>query len=459
MAIPEKDLSTDTPSASRPQLTLWKATALGFAAMQVGPCLAAVPTLLQQFGGPGSWISALLTLAVAVMIARAITTFARRYVVEGSLVSYAKIAFGPTGEHIVGVSLILGYFGLVSSLVNDEIYYLTSILQELGFAQSASFGWQCMLAIVASLFTAFFAYRGPDLSARVSGLLAAISLPIVVAITVVAFIRMPQGFALQFEPAELDFDGIIKGAIWGLSIYVGFDGLTSVASDTENPRKYVPAILTAVLIFFGVTCSLGSILQFSVLAPAMDDILAGQTAISVLADAAGMGDYVFLVDLTLCAAGVASSIAFFNFGARIVSLSAQDGMLPAILGRVDPKTHAPRPAIALVCGVGALVPILIRISGSVSPIDAITTLGSIMLYFWLLPYWLICLGAVVILRRTAGSMRPEMILPTLGGAALIGVVAQSVVNDWRMPAIALAILLAILALLKLHDMRVRPLSA
>lgn len=439
-------------SAITAKLSPLKAVALGFAAMQVGPCLAAVPTLLQQFGGAGSWVSALLTLCVALMIARAITTFASRYVVEGSLISYAEIAFGKFGEHVVAVSLMLGYLGVIASLVNDELYYLTSFLGGLGFTVSSTFAGQCALSSTAAGFTAFFAYKGPDLSAKVSGVLAAISLPTVIFIMARAFARHHDGFFQQFDIPAYDFNGIIRGAIWGLAIYVGFDGLTSVASDTRDPKKYVPAILTLILIFFGVVLSLGSIFQYTLLLPHMQEILAGRTAISVFTEEAGLQKYATTLDFILCSASVASAIAFFNFGARIVSTSAQDGMLPSVLGKIDQKTHAPQPAILLVGLVGGLVPILLRLGGSVTPIEAITTLGSIILYFWLLPYCIICAGAVVLLWRMDKVGKTELIMPALGVVSLIVVVARGVQNDWVMPAIAVGTLSAILIMIKFYSL-------
>jgi len=440
------------PAASTAKLSPIKAVALGFAAMQVGPCLAAVPTLLQQFGGPGSWISALLTLFIALMIARSITSFASRYVVEGSLISYAKMAFGKFGEHMVAVSLMLGYLGLIASIVNDELYYLTSILHGFGLIGASTFFWQCVLALAASGCTAFFAYKGPDLSAKVSGALAVISLPTVIGIVALAFVRHHESFSRQFDVAHYDIDGIVQGAIWGLAIYVGFDGLTSVASDTQNPKKYVPVILTSILLFFGAAMALGSIFQYSLLAPHMREILGGRTAISVFTEEAGLQDYAIVLDFILCSASVASAIAFFNFGARIVSTSAQDGMLPRILGRIDPQTHAARPAILLVGIVGGMVPILLRLGGSVTPIEAITTLGSIILYFWLLPYWIVCAGALVLLWRIEKPARTEFVMPALGVVSLAVAVARGTQNDWTMPAIALAILAAMLALIKCYSL-------
>ena len=446
-------ISTDDAATSG-ALSPLKAVALGFAAMQVGPCLASVPTLLLQFGGAGSWISALMTLGVALLIGRAITTFASRYVVSGSLVSYAEIAFGSRGQRMVGISLMLGYLGVIAMIVNDEIYYLTSLLSETGFPQATSLSWQCALSIVASGFSAFFAYRGPDLSARVAGFLALISLPVIMVVMLLAFSNHSSGFFDQFNASRFDAGGILAGAVWGMAIYVGFDGLTSVASDTVNPRKNVPRILTYTLLLCGVTWSLGSLLQYSVLAPHMAEILAGRTAISVLAAQAGMPGFTVEFDIVVGASVVASTIAFFNFAARIVATAAQDSMLPASLGVIDPESHAPRRAILLVGLIGAVVPMLIRLGGAQSPIEAITTLASIVINFWLLPYFLICVGAIVILRRQSTAGFAHFAPPSAGAILLILIVAQSFIvreGRWEMPVIAATILGAAMALLKLAD--------
>lgn len=453
-------------TASSGTLSPLKAVALGFAAMQVGPCLASVPTLLLQFGGAGSWISALMTLGVALMIGRAITTFASRYVVSGSLVSYAEIAFGDWGQRVVGISLMLGYLGVIAMIVNDEIYYLTSLLSETGFPQATSLPWQCALSLAASGFSAFFAYRGPDLSARVAGLLALISLPVIIVVMLLAFSNHSAGFFDQFNASKFDAGGILAGAVWGMAIYVGFDGLTSVASDTVNPRKNVPRILTYTLLLCGVTWSLGSLLQYSVLAPHMNDILAGRTAISVLAAQAGLPNLTVEFDAIVGASVVASTIAFFNFAARIVATAAQDSILPASLGIIDPESHAPRRAILLVGLIGAIVPILIRLGGAERPIEAITTLASIVINFWLLPYFLICIGAIVILHRESVASFAHYAPPSAGALLLIFVVAQSFIareGKWEMPVIAATILALALGLLKLadrtrqsQDLRMRP---
>lgn len=451
------DAHTDTanPNGTLPPL---KAVALGFAAMQVGPCLASVPTLLQQFGGPGSWISALLTLSVALLIAWSIATFARRYVVSGSLVSYAEIAFGEAGQHLVGVALMLGYLGVIAMIVNDEIYYLTSFLVETGFTSAPHFLWQCGLAVAAATVSAYFAYRGPDLSAKVAGVLALISLPVIVTVMTIAFSKNSAGFFDQFDTRRYDVHGIIAGAIWGMAIYVGFDGLTSVASDTQNPRKNVPAILLSILVLCGVTWSLGSLFQYPVLAPHMKEIIGGRTAISVIASQAGLSHYTTAFDIIVGASVIASTIAFFNFAARIVATAARDGMLPRGLGHIDPESHAPRPAIVLVGIIGALVPILVRVSGAVNPIGAITTLAGIVLYFWLIPYFLICVGAIVILRREGRGRLLSVLWSGMGAMALLSIVGQSVfrsADGWVKPAIATAILMVALVLIHFCGRHVR----
>jgi len=181
-----------------------------------------------------------------------------------------------------------------------------------------------------------------------------------------------------------------------------------------------------------------------------------------MASQAGMSAYTTYFDTIVGASVIASTIAFFNFAARIVATGAQDGMLPRMLGHIDPESHAPRPAIGLVGLVGALIPILIRMGGAANPIEAITTLSSIVLYFWLVPYFLMCIGAILILRAHGEGSARAIAIPAMGAIAIALVIAQSVFGtpgQWVKPAIAAGILMLALLFIRLFGRHVRSADA
>ncbi|CAD7341002.1 hypothetical protein FIM10_16805 [Sphingomonadales bacterium 56] len=104
--------------------------------------------------------------------------------------------------------------------------------------------------------------------------------------------------------------------------------------------------------------------------------------------------------------------------------------------------------------IGAIVPMLIRLSGAESPIKAITMLASMVINFWLLPYFLISLGAILILRRDSATSFAHLVAPAAGALLLLFVVAQSFIarkGQWEMPVIAAIILSTALGLLRLAD--------
>src|SRR5688572_12027144 len=55
--------------------------------------LASVPALVQVTAGNGSWLGALIAAVATSLVGLAIITFARRYVVTGSLYSYVSQVF------------------------------------------------------------------------------------------------------------------------------------------------------------------------------------------------------------------------------------------------------------------------------------------------------------------------------------------------------------------------------
>src|SRR5271168_2958642 len=73
----------------RSHLPLWKVAALGLAYMLIGPSMAMSAGALIAFSAQAAWLSNLLSVIVLAFLSVVISAYARRYVVTGSLVSYA----------------------------------------------------------------------------------------------------------------------------------------------------------------------------------------------------------------------------------------------------------------------------------------------------------------------------------------------------------------------------------
>ena len=148
-------------------------------------------------------------------------------------------------------------------------------------------------------------------------------------------------------------------------------------------------------------------------------VLASYVPAVGLASVPGLGSRVAsATDLALAVATFAGLIGFINYGSRFVATLAMDGLLPARTGRIHPRHQSPAAAVVTICtfGLGAiLVLVALNPDNVVGVYNAVATL---IVYVWVIPYLLICAGAVRLLARE-GRLDPMTVIgATLGAAAM-----------------------------------------
>ena len=155
--------------------------------------------------------------------------------------------------------------------------------------------------------------------------------------------------------------GLIGGLLICMWNYMGWDNASTIATEVKRPQKTYPrAMLVAVMVV-----SLTYVLPFA--AMWLTGVPAAAFETGSWADIAGMmgglvgGPLVargFRVALVL--GGMMSAFGMFN--ALVMSYSrlplamAQDGLLPSVFGKLQPKTRAPWVAITVSGGLLGAVP-------------------------------------------------------------------------------------------------------
>ena len=72
------------------------------------------------------------------LLALVISAYARRYVVTGSLVSYAYEALGARARLFVAACMMLGYLALTATLILCVVVFTSSAFLDLGVQSAAS---------------------------------------------------------------------------------------------------------------------------------------------------------------------------------------------------------------------------------------------------------------------------------------------------------------------------------
>jgi amino acid transporter len=142
--------------------------------------------------------------------------------------------------------------------------------------------------------------------------------------------------------------GLLGGTLVAMWNYMGWDNASTIARGVERPERTYPRAMFASVVLVALTYLL------PVLAVSLTGLPSSAFETGSWADVAGLvgGDW---LRVALVLGGMVSGFGIFN--ALVMSYSrlplamAQDGMLPRVFAKVNPKTKAPWVAI-LACAAG-----------------------------------------------------------------------------------------------------------
>ena len=234
------------------------------------------------------------------------------------------------------------WLSLVASIFDMAIYptlFVAYLTRMFPWFQEANRGWWVALAVVIAC--ALLNIAGVKVVSLTSlWLFFALSAPFV-AIVVLAPFKLGALANAVTKPTTSSVD-ILGGLLICMWNYMGWDNASTIASEVERPQRTYPrAMLVAVAIV-----ALSYVLPFA--AMWMTGLKATAWETGSWADIAGLlGGPLLRVGVVL--GGIISAFGMFN--ALVMSYSrlplamAQDGMLPAIFGKLHPKSRAPWVAI------------------------------------------------------------------------------------------------------------------
>ena len=234
------------------------------------------------------------------------------------------------------------WLSLVASIFDMAIYptlFVAYLTRMFPWFQEANRGWWVALAVVIAC--ALLNIAGVKVVSLTSlWLFFALSAPFV-AIVVLAPFKLGALANAVTKPTTSSVD-ILGGLLICMWNYMGWDNASTIATEVERPQRTYPrAMLVAVAIV-----ALSYVLPFA--AMWMTGLKATAWETGSWADVAGLlGGPLLRVGVVL--GGIISAFGMFN--ALVMSYSrlplamAQDGMLPAIFGKLHPKSRAPWVAI------------------------------------------------------------------------------------------------------------------
>jgi len=356
------ETSSSTASSSAPRLrrtlTLWDLIFYGIVLIQP---IAPVPLYgVAQKLSDGHFVTIIL-LALFAMLITAVSygRMGTLYPTAGSAYTYVGKGLNPHLGFLAGWAMILDY--LLQPLINTV--WISTALHERYVQQVPFVVWALLIAGIMTVLNLI----GVKASANANKVLLGIMSVVVVAFVVLAlkYLYGGQGwaglFSLQplYNPKTFDSHKILTATSFAALTYIGFDGVTTLAEDVENPKRNVLLAVVLTCIFAGVCSGFEAYLGARVW-PDWQSFPNLETAFMDICSRVG-GKVLFnSMGFILIVAAFGSGLTGTLGAARLLFGMGRDNVLPKkFFGKLKPGTSTPTNNILLIGGIAFVGAVLL----------------------------------------------------------------------------------------------------
>lgn len=424
-SVEQSIMDTDEPDTKlRKNLGTWDLIVFGVSVVIGAGIFTIAAQVAGDVAGPSVTLSFVIAAIACALAALCYAEFASTVPVAGSAYTYSYATFGEFLAWVIGWDLILEFSIAAAAVAKGWSGYLQEVLTIAGLPVSTSlalgplqFDWGAILLVgvlVAVLVT------GTKLSARVSLVITAIKVSVVVFIIVagIAYIR-PGNYTPFIPPAQSTTEsgpaleqsllslilggqsstygvfGLLAGASLVFFAFIGFDIVATTAEETRDPQRNAPrgilgsvAITTA--LYVGVALVVTGMAGYTQLRTGPDgesSTLATAFAINGIGWAATLVSVGALIGLT-------TVVMVLLLGqTRVLFAMSRDGLLPRALAKTDARRGTPVRTTLVVGGV-------VMVAAGFFPFTRLAEMVNVGTLF---AFSLVALG-VIVLRRT----RPDL---------------------------------------------------
>jgi putrescine importer len=341
----------------RRTLTLWDLIFYGIVLIQP---IAPVPLYgIAQKLSDGHFVTIILIVLFGMLItAVSYGRMGALYPTAGSAYTYVGKGLNPHLGFLAGWAMILDY--LLQPLINTV--WISTALHE-RYVQQVPFAvWALLIAGIMTVLNLI----GVKASANANKVLLGIMSVVVVAFVALAlkYLYGGQGwaglFSLQplYDPKTFDAHKILKASSFAALTYIGFDGVTTLAEDVENPKRNVLLAVVLTCIFAGACSGVEAYLGARVW-PDWRSFPNFETAFMDICSRVGGKVLFHGMGAILIVAAFGSGLTGTLGAARLLFGMGRDNVLPKrFFGQLKPGTSTPANNILLIGGmafVGAIV--------------------------------------------------------------------------------------------------------
>lgn len=343
--------SSGEPVRLKRTLTLWDLVFYGIVLIQPTAPMGIFGVVSQEARGHVV-TTILIGMAAMLLTARSYGHMARAYPSAGSAFTYVGQELHPGLGYATGWSMVMDY------VLNPMI--CTIWCSKAAMNMLSGVPYPVWVVFFAALFTGLN-LRGVKASARTNEILG-VALCVVVLLFLGAAVRYLLGVHLGsaellrpfYDPQTFALPTVLTGASIACLTYIGFDGISTLSEEVENPRRNILLATVLTCLITGVLASLQVYAAQLVWGDwkGFPDV---DTAFVHVAGKAGGGVLFMIVNTALLVANIGSGTGAHLGAARLLyGMGRSDALPRRFFGVIDPKRSIPRNNVLLVGLLAAL---------------------------------------------------------------------------------------------------------
>jgi amino acid transporter len=368
----------------------------------------------------------------------------------GTTFTWATRAFGPKTGWAGGWGIIASDVLCMASLAEISGQYLFLLFNAKGIGNDPSSSWVLLVGVLFIVALTYVCYRGIEISAKIQFVLLAIELVMMAVYALVAIVRVAVGHAPPghmvpslswFNPTTVSPTKLIDGLVLMLFIYWGWDTSLSINEETSDKDRLpgLAGIIATVLLLatYGLVtiaaqafAGVGST-GIGLTNPAhLTDVLSVQGA-AVFGSSWIGSIFSHLLLLMVFSSAVASTQTTILPTARTVLSMSVYKAIPDAFGRMHKRHLTPTVATVAMGGISIVMYAAMNyMSGGNMILDAITSIGVWIAFYYGLTGWTCLWYYRKTLTRSTRDLFMRGILPGLGGLIMYSAGAWSLKEDW-----------------------------
>ena len=425
---------------------MWAAISLSVAAMGASLAININPQGAGATVGRAVPLTFILATIGVLLVAYGFARICSKLNHAGSVFGLTGIAIGPRAGVVAGWSLLGAYLSFMLTTAMTAGIFGADFLRGLGVYQTTPGIVPWIIALIAVGIATLLAISPVKKSMATLLWVEICTTAVIVVIAVVVVWRVVAGNAPGGQHFTLDMftvppgtstSTLFLGIVFGFLSFAGFEAAASLGEEATNPRRAIPIAIFGVALFGGLFYTVGTTVEM--LGFGTDD--AGVDAFSKSASLFGtLGEqYIGPVIGDLVTLGTAISA----MGCALATAVAASRLLFALnrgaferrgFTKVSAKSGTPVSATLFVCGLAAVIIVVMRLAVTDAAFDLFAWSGTVGTLVLLVAYALFSAGAWYYLciraPRAGHKAAPLDYIVPVSAVAVIGYTMFRNVSPW-----------------------------